>query len=81
MCFLIPPIPGKSNSESIRSKHFIANCILRFVQIFAHKHTYDFYQEVQYLKIFEYHINRYERTKEYLTANHIFDKKSIVILR
>ena len=49
---------------------FYSNHTLRFVQIFEHNHTNDFYQEVKYLKIFEYQINRYERTKECLNANH-----------
>ena len=43
--------------------------------MFAHNHTNDFYQEAKYLKIFEYQVNRYERTKEYLNANHKFDAR------
>ena len=41
--------------------------------MFSYKYTYDFYQE--YLRIFECQINRYEKTKEYMNANHKYDKR------
>ena len=73
--FLIHLIPGKSIAESIRRQHFIVNLIHRFLQIFAHNQTYDFYQEVKSLRIFEHQINKYERTKEYINASHKFETR------
>ena len=75
MCVSDTPIPGKNIAESIRGEHFIVNLILRFLQIFAHSRTYDFYQEVKSLGIFEYQMNGYDRTKEYINASHKFETR------
>ena len=37
--------------------------------------TYDFYQEVKRLRIVKYQINKYERTKEHIDANHKFETR------
>ena len=47
--------------------------MFRIIKIFLYNHTHDFYQE--YLKIFECQINRHERTKEYMNANHKFETR------
>ena len=40
--------------------------------------TNDFNQEVKYLRIFQNQINSYERTKEYMNANHKFDTRVVL---
>ena len=80
MCVSDTPDPGKNIAESIRSYNFIVNIILRFIQIFCtQSHIIFFNQEVKYLRIFKYQINRYERTQENMNANHKFETKSIGI--
>ena len=47
--------------------------MFRIVKIFSYNHRYDFFQE--YLRTFECQINRYEKTKENMYANHKNDTK------
>ena len=47
--------------------------MLRIIEVFSYNHRYDFYQE--YLRIFMCQINRYERTKEHMNANHKYDTR------
>ena len=49
--------------------------------MFKYLHTIThmiFYQEVKYLRIFQCQINRYERTKGYMNANHKFDTRVVL---
>ena len=47
--------------------------MFRIIKIFSYNHKYNFYQE--YLRIFVCEINRYERTKEHMNANHKYDTR------
>ena len=66
--------PCKNIAESIRRYHLIEYLLLdlfKYLQIIKH----DFYHDVKYLRIFEYQINKYERIKEYMNANHKFETR------
>ena len=47
--------------------------MFRVIKKFSYNHTNNFFKE--YLRIFECQVNRYERTKECMNANHKYETK------
>ena len=67
------PCPWQKYCKKYQKLAFYNKFIINIIQVFAQNHGYDFYQK--YSRIFKCQIDRYERAKEYMNANHKYETK------